>query len=115
MMQALRQFSEQLGLFLNGFGDCHGWVPSVVRADYGTGRILTICSLDSISRCAVAADLFEEVLSVEAPCSAKALAQRKPAKGEQPQPACIPNRPNLSRRMRRSSRPLSHLKAGTVR
>src|SRR5215468_7563470 len=29
MMQALRQFSEQLGLFLDGFGDCHGWVPSV--------------------------------------------------------------------------------------
>src|SRR5215471_16501997 len=55
MMQALRQFSEQLGLFLDGFGDCHGWVPSVVRADYGTGRILPVCSLDSISRCAAAA------------------------------------------------------------
>src|SRR5262249_36221684 len=55
MMQALRQFSEQLGLFLDGFGDCHGWVPSVVRADYGTSRILPICSLGSISRCAAAA------------------------------------------------------------
>src|SRR5262252_512517 len=54
MMQALRQFSEQLGLFLDGFGHCHGWVPSVVRADYGVGRILAVCSLESISRCAAA-------------------------------------------------------------